>query len=308
MSSRRSSSKGVFVFVLGAVLAAALAIHGLIPTTYGLALVVETLLPWTWVLLVFLALLTLIRLSWFSVAGLLIPCLVWGSMFGAFLRPASPPEDPDLLVATHNVGARLPQPTATAHSIIDQEPDIVAIQEIESLSGQIITEELSEAYPHARKVESVGVWSKWPMTPPEEYTLGMQWTRAFATTISTDHGDIRFYAVHLPSVRPGHESLRNTGLEQLADVIAADDAERIVVAGDFNTSYSDRYFAELDAMLEDTRQATGGGFGYTWPAILPVTRLDHIMVGGALEPVGDEVLDRGTSDHRAVIGSIDLVE
>lgn len=305
MSSRKNPSKGILVFVSGLVVAALLGMHTLIPTTRGLALVVESVLPWSWVLLAVLALATLIRFSVVSVIGLLVPCLVWGSMFGAYLRPAAEAESADLVVATHNVGARLPQPTATAQNIIAEEPDIVAIQEIESLSGQIITEQLSEHYEHARSAESLGVWSKWPLSKPEEIDLGMEWPRAFATTVSTDHGDVRFYAVHLPSVRPGAESLRNKALDTLADVIEKDPAEHVIVAGDFNTAYSDRYFARLDDMLVETREAVGGGFGYTWPSVFPVTRLDHVMVRG-LTPVSDEVLPRGTSDHRAVLTRLDL--
>src|SRR5699024_769487 len=108
----------------------------------------------------------------------------------------------------------------------------------------------------------------------------------------------------MPSVRPGQESLRNSALDTLSETIAADDADRIIVAGDFNSGSTDRYFEQLDQQLTGTREAVGGGFGFTWPSVFPVVRLDHIMVRG-LEPVGDEVLDRGTSDHRAVVGYID---
>lgn len=291
--------------MVGAVLAALLVMHELIPTSRGLALVVESMLPWTGILIVLLLIVAVFRFSVLSIVGVLLPALVWFSMFGSYLRPADPPDDADLLVASQNVGASLPQPTATAQSIVDHDPDIVAVQEIESLSGEIIAEELTGTYPHSASVDTIGVWSKWPMTEPEEIDLGIRWTRAIATTISTDQGDVRFYNVHLPSVRPGQESLRNNALAKLSDAIEDEDAERVIVAGDFNASSTDRYFEQLDDQLTGTREAVGGGFGFTWPSVFPVIRLDHVMVRG-LEPVGDLVLDRGTSDHRAVIGYIDV--
>ncbi|SMY10695.1 endonuclease/exonuclease/phosphatase family protein [Brevibacterium jeotgali] len=304
-SPRRSPFRGVLILASGIVLAALLAMHSLVPTTRGLALIVDSMLPWSWVLIALLLLIALFRLSLLSIAGVLIPVVVWASMFWPFLRPSSDPVDPDLTVATQNVGARLPQPSATALSIIEQDPKIVTVQEIESLSGQIIQEQMDSHFAHSQVEGSVGVWSDWPMSEAEEIDLGLSWTRAFATTISTDQGDVRFYAVHLPSVRPGQESLRNAALTTLADRIQNDPAERVIVAGDFNASATDRYFSDLTDDLTDSREATGGGFGFTWPSRFPLTRLDHSLSRG-LEPIGDEVQDRGTSDHRALFVSYDF--
>ncbi len=279
--------------------------HDLVPTTRGLALIVDTLLPWSWVLIAFVLLIALFRLSLLSIAGVLVPAVVWASMFWPYLRPAGDSGETDLTVATQNVGAKLPQPSATALNVIEQDPDIATFQEVESLSGQIIQDQMDSHYEYAEVQGSVGLWSKWPMSAPEEVDLGLQWVRAFATTISTDHGDVRFYAVHVPSVRPGQESMRNAALRTLSERVADDPAERVIVAGDFNSASSDRYFEQMTDELTDSREAVGGGFGFTWPSRLPVTRLDHSLSRG-LEPVADEVMDRGTSDHRAVLVSYDF--
>lgn len=286
-------------------MAALLAMHSLVPTTRGLALIVDSMLPWSWVLIALLLVIALFRLSLLSIAGVLVPVVVWASMFWPYLQPTGDPGESDITVATQNVGARLPQPSATALSIVERQPDIVTIQEIESLSGQIIQDQMASHYEHSQVKGSVGVWSSWPMSTAEEVDLGLPWIRAFATTISTDHGDVRFYAVHLPSVRPGQESLRNAALTTLADRVSADPAERVIVAGDFNSASTDRYFSGLTDDLTDSRAEVGGGFGFTWPSRLPLTRLDHSLSRG-LDPVADEVLDRGTSDHRALLVSYDF--
>lgn len=305
MTRSKNPAKGIVVLVLGVLLAALLLMHELIPTTNGAALIVESALPWTWALIALLVLIALIRLSPLSIIGVLIPALVWGVMFGPYLKPASGDRDADLVIATHNVGARLPQPTATARKIIDEQPDVVVIQEIESLSGKIIKKELDKSFKYTQVADTVGVWSKWPLTKRENVDLGLQWPRAFATTVKSDHGNVRLYAVHVPSVRPGVEALRNSALQKLSQSIEQEPAEHLVVAGDFNAVQTDRYFQPIAEQLTDTRRAVGGGFGFTWPSKFPAIRLDHIMVRG-LDPVYDEVMDRGTSDHRAVIAGLDM--
>ncbi|MCM1013788.1 endonuclease/exonuclease/phosphatase family protein [Brevibacterium sp. XM4083] len=301
----RKSAKGITALVVGLLYAAFLVLHELVPARGGIALLVESVLPWTGLIIGLVLLMMLFRFSVLSVIGVLVPALVWGVMFGGPLLPGRDAGTPDLTVATQNVGARLPEPTATAQNIVAADPDIVTMQELASLSGQIIQDELNASFAHSEVVDTLGVWSKWPMSTPEEIDLGLQWPRAFATTIATDHGDIRFYAVHMPSVRPGQEGMRNAALRRLSTVIEGDDAEQIIVAGDFNTASTDRNFDELVPPLKDTRVEARGGFGFTWPARFPVTRLDHILYRG-FTATSDRVLGEGTSDHRAVIAGLDL--
>lgn len=80
-SPRRSSTKGVLVLACGIVLAALIAMHDLVPTTRGLALIVDSLLPWSWIPIALLLLIALFRLSLLSIAGVLVPVVVWASLF-----------------------------------------------------------------------------------------------------------------------------------------------------------------------------------------------------------------------------------
>jgi vancomycin resistance protein VanJ len=302
---RHSPAKGITALIFGILYAAFLLLHNLLPTRMGIAFVAESILPWTGIVLALVLLMLLIRFSWLSVIGFVIPALVWAGMFGPALLPADDTGEADLTVATHNVGARMPQPTAAAQNLTDHDPDIVTIQELESLSGKIIHKELDSSFAHSQVLDTIGVWSKWPISEPEEVDLGLQWPRAFATTISTDHGDVRFYAVHMPSVRPGNESMRNAALRRLATAVASDDAEHVIVAGDFNTATTDNNLDVLVPPLKDSREEARGGFGFTWPAQFPVTRLDHVLFRG-FDAASDEVLERGSSDHRAVLAGLNL--
>lgn len=307
MAHKSTPFKGFTVFVAGGGLTALLLLHHLIPTTRGAALVVESVLPWTWVALVLLIVVGLIRFSLWSVIGVVIPALLWANMFGAYLKPVGDAPDADFSVATQNVGARLPQPSATALNIIDKRPDIVTLQEIESLSGKIIREQMDKAYPYHQVNDTIGLWSRWPISDVKSIDLGLSWPRAFGATVATDRGPVRVYCVHMPSVRPGVDSLRNAALKTVAEAVAADPAPRVIVAGDFNATSNDRYFADLSRTLTESRRTVGGGFGFTWPAQFPVVRLDHVMVRG-LDPVSDVVLPRGTSDHRAVLTGLNVAQ
>jgi vancomycin resistance protein VanJ len=72
-----------------------------------------------------------------------------------------------------------------------------------------------------------------------------------------------------------------------------------VVLGDLNTAPTDRVFTPLTRLLRDAQADAGRGFGFTWPASVPVTRPDHVLYRG-LTPTDAGVLRTPASDHRAV--------
>lgn len=305
MNQHKSHTRGLVVFILGVLLALLLFLHAQIPTAGGLALVIESALPWAWVLVALLIIAGLIRFSFLGILGFLIPAVVWASMFGGYLRPAGGAGDVDLNVVTQNVGAKLAQPTATANKLIAQDPDVITVQELASKSGKIIRQRLNGAFTYSQVTDTIGVWSKYRLSAPQEISLGLKWPRAFKTTFSTAKGKVSMYVVHMPSVRIGDESTRDSALEKLAGIVKQDSSDHIIMAGDFNAGGADRYLAQLTAELDDSRAQVGGGFGFTWPARFPVVRLDHVLSRG-FTVKHDAVLDAGTSDHRAVSTQLDF--
>jgi vancomycin resistance protein VanJ len=113
-------------------------------------------------------------------------------------------------------------------------------------------------------------------------------------------GDIAVYTVHLPSVRPGETAQRDEAVAELAALVRADQAGRVLVLGDLNTASTDSALNPLTDLLADSRATVGGGFGFTWPATFPITRPDHVLARG-LTPVSDQVMAAGGSDHRLVL-------
>lgn len=281
-------------------IAALLAAHQLVPEKYGLALIIDSSLPWLAVPILLIAVIALFRRSIMAWACIVISALVWSYLFVPQLVDHSADGDVSLTVATENVEARRPLPTKTSNSIIDTGADIVTLQEVTSKSGDIIEAVMGRHYPYHVSSGTVGVWSKYPLSDVQRLKLGLSWSQALSVTASTPGGDVTVYAAHLPSVRIGRDAQRNRAVDELSTLIAQDSSSRIVLAGDLNTATTDRRFSQLTDQLKDSRESTGGGFGFTWPAIAPATRPDHVLVRG-FAVVSDHVMGRGSSDHRGVV-------
>jgi vancomycin resistance protein VanJ len=133
--------------------------------------------------------------------------------------------------------------------------------------------------------------------------IGIGWTRALRATVPTPGGPVRIYAAHLASARPAATEERDETITALAGAVTGDDSPRVLVAGDLNTATTDRQF-DAFATLRDTQREAGAGFGFTWPAELPVLRPDHILQRG-MSTQRSWVLRAPGSDHRAVLAELD---
>jgi hypothetical protein len=102
---------------------------------------------------------------------------------------------------------------------------------------------------------------------------------------------------------PVHDRGRDRTITALAAALAADPTPRLLLAGDLNTTTTDRRFAAF-APLHDTQQEAGAGFGFTWPASLPVLRPDHVLQRG-MTTRRLWVTSAPGSDHRAVLADLD---
>lgn len=304
-ASRRRSLRGLGISIAAVVVAIGIGAAAFLPSWDGVGVAWTSLLPWTAVLLVLLAATALIRRAWWGLSAVIIAAMVWSGVFVPQMIPANlAAGTADLTVATQNIGAANTDPQATARALVATGAGIVSMQEIAGSAGAA-TAVLDGEYLDTAMVGTVGVWSQWEMDDPQPLELGLGWPRALRTVVHHPDGDIAVYAVHLPSVRPGHTDDRDAGIEQLAALVAADPAGRVLVVGDLNTATTDPMLDTLTASMADSRETVKGGFGFTWPAAFPVTRPDHVLTRG-LTAVSDSVLDAGGSDHRAVLVGLRL--
>ena len=300
---RRRSLRGLGIGFAALVIAAGIGFAPSIPSANGAGAAWTSFLPWTVLLLVLLGAAAVIRRAWWGLSAVIVAALVWSAVFVPQMLPASVPGgSAQLTVATANIGAANTDPLTSAQALVATGAGIVAVQEI---VGSDATAFLDAQYGYNTRVSTVGLWSQWPMSEPESFELGMGWARSFRVVVHHPQGDIAVYAVHLPSVRPGYTDPRDEAVADLAALVAADPAEKVLVMGDLNTATTDPTLGGLTGELTDSREAVKGGFGFTWPAQFPLTRPDHVL-GRGVTPVFDEVLAAGGSDHRAVLVGLNL--
>ena len=301
---RRRSLRGLGITIAALLIAAGVALAQYVPSWDGAGSAWTSFLPWTAVLLVLLGAAAVIRRAWWGLSAVIVAAMVWSGVFVPQMMPTQAAGTTDLTVATQNIGAANSTPTSAAQALAASGAGIVAMQEIVSSAGDA-TAVLDGQYLDSAMVGTVGVWSQWAMDEPEPLELGLSWPRAMRVVVHHPSGDIAVYAVHLPSVRPGSTDSRDQAVAELAALVAADPAERVLVLGDLNTATTDPRLDALTAVLADSRETVKGGFGFTWPATFPMTRPDHVLSRG-LTPVSDAVLGAGGSDHRGVLVGLQL--
>ncbi|MGP4111390.1 endonuclease/exonuclease/phosphatase family protein [Streptomyces sp. 4N509B] len=312
-----------------------LLLHARIPNQIGgLGSLVETFLPWFGLLVPVLLAGALLRRSASAVLALLLPVTVWLNLFGGLLTDKSQPGG-DLTVASHNVGDDNPDPAGTARELAASGADVLALVEMTPQAREVYEEELATAYPHHTVRGTVGLWSRLPLSDtasvdvlryaprgprpggardqgsPADTASGDVTTdspRALRTTVATDQGPLAVYVAHLGSVRvfPRNgfwTAQRDDGAQALAEAVAAERNERVVLLGDLNGTMDDRAFDGLTSRMRSTQEEAGNGFGFTWPAQFPMVRIDEILVRG-LEPRNSWVLPATGSDHRPVAATV----
>ncbi|WP_197073270.1 endonuclease/exonuclease/phosphatase family protein [Microbacterium oxydans] len=299
--ARRSRTAARWLAVAGIVLSLIVAC-GWIPGLVGTA--VAAILPWLGLVLVVMVLVALIRAPRVLVL-LLVPALLWVlAMMPAFpgLPGAADAESAaasELTVVSQNVRARSGGAAASAAELAQSGADVIALVELDGDSLSAAQEELAAEYPHSYTVGTVGVWSRYPLADAEPLTLGLSWKRALRVEVQAPSTPVAVYVLHAASVRPGHQHDRDTMLGGIAEAVAADPAESLIVVGDFNAPSTDPNLAALRAETDWVRP-TDGSLGFTWPVAFPLVRIDQVFVRG-LGVVTSSTMRAGNSDHLATV-------
>ncbi|MFF5173448.1 endonuclease/exonuclease/phosphatase family protein [Micromonospora sp. NPDC000089] len=297
-AGRPAGRRGLVVVLLALLLAALLAGHRAVPNVRGVGSLLDSVAPLLGLGVPPLVLAALLRRSRRAVVAVLLPTVVWLAAYGgAWLPPAAGAGPAGIRVASQNLRSGNPHPGATIAPIVTAGADLIGLQEVDD--GDALPADLKDRYPHRAAVSTVALWSRYPIRNTAGVDTGLGWTRALRAVVAAPGGDLVVYVVHLGSARAGHTASRDETVRSLAATIRADPAPRLVVLGDLNTASTDRVFAPLARLLRDAQAEAGQGFGFTWPARLPVTRPDHVLYRG-LTPTSAGVLHTPDSDHRAV--------
>ncbi|MFF7964119.1 endonuclease/exonuclease/phosphatase family protein [Streptomyces sp. NPDC007903] len=309
--------RGPVLTVLALLLGLLLLLHATITDFAGLGSLVENVLPWFGLFIPVLLATAVWRRSLSAVTALLLPAVVWTSLFGGLLHDKSHPGG-DLTVAAHNVGAANPDPTATARSLAASDADLLALEELTPQATPLYEKTLAKTYPYHAIRGTVGLWSKLPLSGTRTIDImnygplaatksaaaKLPENRALHTTVTTPHGPLAVYVAHLGSVRllprTGFwTTSRDIGAAALSRAITTERNPRVLLLADLNGTLNDRAFTDLRTHLNSTQRTSGDGFGFTWPTAFPVARIDQILYRG-LTAHHSWTLPETGSDHLPV--------
>ncbi|MFJ3621594.1 endonuclease/exonuclease/phosphatase family protein [Streptomyces iakyrus] len=285
-----------------------LALHSAVPNGIGrLGSLLETFLPWLGAAVPVLACAALVVRSWAGLLACLAPGAVWLWMFGGVWF-SSPPGPYDLTVVQHNVADDNADPAGTARALLATGAGLIAVEELAPAARPVYQGVLGASHPHRALHGTVGLWSAYPLSDVRPVDIRPEgfpesWRRALRATVSAPGARVAVYVVHLPSVRLNPTGLASAARDESAALlgarIAADPAGRLLVVGDLNGTVQDRGLSPLTSRLH----APPSGFAFSWPAGLPVVRIDQVLARGA-EVTDVSALEATGSDHLPVLGRV----
>ncbi|KMS72623.1 endonuclease [Streptomyces viridochromogenes] len=296
---------------LAVLTAGLLAGHRAVPNSVGrVGSLLEAFLPWLGAVVVVLLGLALLRRSAVALVALLLPVAAWTYLFGGLLLPAPEPGARELVVVQHNVSDENGDPAGTARALADAEPDLVALEELVPRALPVYEEMLAADFPYHVVRGTVGLWSKHPLTGAglvdiKPRGITEDWSRGLRAVVHTPYGDVAAYVAHLPSVRVGAGGLASSRRDEsaglLGEAIAAERLRTVILLGDLNATVDDRGLAPLTSRMNVAER----GFALSFPAALPLARIDQVMARSAAV-AHIRTLPATGSDHLPVAARVTL--
>ncbi|MFI2509036.1 endonuclease/exonuclease/phosphatase family protein [Streptomyces sp. NPDC018972] len=304
-------TRGRVLTAFAVLTAGLLAFHRAVPNSPGrLGSLLEVFLPWLGLVVVLLLGLALLRRSATALVALLLPTAAWTYHFGGLLLPGEESGPHGLVVVQHNVSDENTDPAGTARALTDAGPDLIALQELVAPALAVYEKTLAPDYPYHAVRGTVGLWSKHPLTDARLLDIRPRgitepWSRGLRAAVHTPHGEIAAYVAHLPSVRVGASGLASSSRDEsaglLGEAVAAEPLKTVLLLGDLNGTVDDRGLDPLTSRMDVARR----GFAFSFPAALPLARIDQVMARSATV-AHIRTLPATGSDHLPVIARITL--
>jgi vancomycin resistance protein VanJ len=285
-------------------LALLLAGHRLVPRTLGAGGLLESLLPWLGLGVPVLALVALWRRVPLAGLALVLPAVVWSALFGpALLADHGGQRGGDLRVVAHNLRVGNPDLRGSVTELLGVRPDLLALQEVNPAGRPTLAAVLDPVLRYHVLYGRSGLWSRYPIRDSRLVTLGPGNWGVLRAVVAAPGGLLAVWVAHPERLRLGVAQPRDAELERLGWAATADPIPRLLLVGDLNTASTDRALGPVQRRLRSAQVDAGSGLGFTWPAPLPVLRIDHVFYRG-LEAVDAWVLGRTGSDHRPVLADL----
>ena len=219
---------------------------------------------------------------------------------------------------TVNAQGSAADPAALLRTLRRHDVDVLAVQELTpDMVSRLAAAGLAQLLPFSHLDPrpggpGTGLWARWPLTPlPPVPGLTAAAPRA---RINPPGGlPVTLTAVHALSPMRGHADMWRRELALIRQTLTTVDGPQ-VVAGDFNASRDHRPFRDLLAAgfldCADSSQSRSWP-GFTWPAargMLPVMRLDHVLVSPTATVRMTRAIRLPDTDHHGVLAAIEFTQ
>jgi vancomycin resistance protein VanJ len=276
--------RGEVSTVLAGFVAVLLAAPRAVPDGAGhLGSLFETFLPWLCLAIPVLFEAAVLRRSLLTLLSALLPLVAWLGLFGGALSGSGAAGD--LTAVQHNASDENPDPVGTAKALMDAGPDLVALDELTPQAAGVYTATLG--LPHHAVRGTVGLWSKHPILDARALDIrpagvGGDWSRGLRAVVRLSGRNVAVYVAHLPSVRLGlrhgfNVTRRDESAVLLGRALGAEPLGTVILLGDLNSTVDDRGLRPVTAVLTPARS----DLAFSWPAALPVARIDQVMTRAA---------------------------
>lgn len=289
------------------------------PVTAGLQL----LLPW-WVAVAVAvtAVAVITRTWWLAVAGALVAGAIAAVITPKLRRGRqvrlTPSGSPPFSIGLANLYLDNPEPEGAIEQLLAAAPAVLVLTELTpDLLAAFDRAGGADRYPHRLHPEPLegdyeaGIFSVYPFAQAEVHVDGP--LRVVDATVELPDAAVRVLAVH-PEAPTGREGFRRwrAQLATLRTVLERADPATVVL-GDFNAgTLQPPYEQLLQTTFRDAHDALGRALSPSWgvapalPSWVPtfVARLDHLLVGSAVDVVDLRDLDPVGSDHRPFVASL----
>jgi vancomycin resistance protein VanJ len=233
-------------------------------------------------------------------------------------------EGPSVRVLTLNAGTGRTSSADLVELLRRATPDIVCLQEAGlALAGLSDGAALPVDGVEFTLVQDRGtaILTRLPLVAWEVHPLGFDTGRSvIEARVRTGEGEFTVLATHFfrgriqsGAGRIGRAlaDLTRSGeihakqIERLLEIAGAA-PEPQVIAGDLNLPPRGRLYRRLTTHHADAFRVAGMGYGYSFPASLPMLRIDYVLAGPGVRVRRCGVLSTAGSDHRAVLAEVTL--
>jgi vancomycin resistance protein VanJ len=248
--------------------------------------------------------------KWLSLMLLLAAMVSFVWLYGTALTSQTPNlliQGHDINVLTYNVQRGNKDYERIELILRNQQPDVVALQEVTADLRDYVQNNLSDLYPVQLESSTIRtrhgqmLLSRWPVVDSTPSVV-------LRAVFDIEGTQFVAYSLHLtnPLSDDGLDSAWRTAQADSIRQIAADETLPLIMMGDYNMTDATDEYREFTKQFIDVFRRAERGFGLTFPNwrynypqlsfLPPLIRLDYMFVKG-VEPLEAGVIQDGTSDH-----------